>query len=67
MQNNSGNLHQMLFSRYFTEELKQRIWGKACLGKIPWVLLDYRGDVLCVCLVKYSLLVCREPGLEAKV
>ena len=59
LQNNSGNLHQILLSRYFREELKQRIGGKACLGKIPWVLLDYREDVLCVCLVKSSLLVCR--------
>ena len=35
MQNNSGNLHQILLSRYFREELKQRIWGKACPRKGP--------------------------------
>ena len=64
LQNNSGNLHQILLSRYFREELKQRIWEKACLGKIPWVLLDYRAKVLYVCLVKFSLLVCR--GVKAR-
>ena len=58
---NLGNLHQILLSRYFREELKQRIWGEACLGKISWVLLDYRAKV---CLVKFSLLVCR--GVKAR-
>ena len=33
LQNNSGNLHHILLSRCFREELKQRIWGKACPGK----------------------------------
>ena len=33
LQNNSGNVHQVLLSRYFKEELQQRMWGKACLGK----------------------------------
>ena len=27
LQNHSGNLHPMLLSRYFREELKQRVWG----------------------------------------
>ena len=27
-QNSSGNVHQILLSRYFREELKQRIWGR---------------------------------------
>ena len=33
-QNDSGNVYQ-ISSRYFREELKQRIWGKACPGKAP--------------------------------
>ena len=32
LQNNAGNVGQILLSRYFREELKQEIWGKAC----PW-------------------------------
>ena len=35
LQNNSGNVHQLLLSRYFREELKQRIWGRACPRKAP--------------------------------
>ena len=31
--NSSGNVHQILLSRYFREELKQRLCGKACPGK----------------------------------
>ena len=31
--NNSGNLPQILLSRYFREELKQNLWGKASPGK----------------------------------
>ena len=31
--NNSGNLHQMVLSRYFWEELKQRLRGKTYPGK----------------------------------
>ena len=30
--NNSGNVHQILLSRYFREELKQRLCGKAPEG-----------------------------------
>ena len=30
MQNNSGNVHQIPFSRYHRKELKQWIWGRAC-------------------------------------
>ena len=42
MQNNSRNLHQILLSRYFREEIKQRIWERG----LPWgrphgVLLGY--------------------------
>ena len=33
LQNNSENLHQILLSRYFREELQQRIWGEACAWK----------------------------------
>ena len=32
---NSGNVHQILLPMYFTEKIKQRIWGKACPRKIP--------------------------------
>ena len=35
LQNNSGNLHQILLSRYFPEELKLRIRGRVCLGQAP--------------------------------
>ena len=37
LQNDSGNVHQILLSinRYFREELKQRVWGKACPRKAP--------------------------------
>ena len=28
--------HQQLLSGYFREELKRRIWGKACPRKVPW-------------------------------
>lgn len=28
-------MHQILLSRYFREDLKQKIWGKSCLGKAP--------------------------------
>ena len=43
LQNNSGNVHQK-FSRYFREELQQRIWGKACFPhplRPHGVLLSY--------------------------
>ena len=35
LQYNSGNVRQVLLSRYFREELQQRMRGKACLGKSP--------------------------------
>ena len=34
LQNNSGNIHQILLSRYFREALKQ-FWGKACPERGP--------------------------------
>ena len=37
LQNNSGNVHQMLLSRCFREELKQETWRKACPTLVaPW-------------------------------
>ena len=36
MRNNSGSVHQILSSRFFREEPKQRRWGKACARKAPW-------------------------------
>ena len=35
LHNNSGNVHQLLLSRYFREELMQRIGRKACPRKAP--------------------------------
>ena len=37
LQNDSGNVHLILLSinRYFKEELKQSVWGKACPKKAP--------------------------------
>ena len=35
LENNSGNLHQILLSRYFREELKQRIWGEGLSWEGP--------------------------------
>ena len=35
LQNNLGNLHPILLSRYFPEKLKQRKWSKACPRKVP--------------------------------
>ena len=35
-------MHQILLSRYFRKELKQRIWGRACpLGRTHRVLFGY--------------------------
>ena len=28
LKNYSGDMHQILLSRHFTEELKQKIWGR---------------------------------------
>ena len=45
LQNNSGNIYQILLSRYFTEELKQKIWGKACPGRAHRVPLVHTRSV----------------------
>ena len=36
LQNNLGNLHQILSSKYFRDMIEQRIWEKACPGKAPY-------------------------------
>ena len=41
LQNNLGNVHQILLLNYLREELKQRMHGKACLGRSHGVLLCY--------------------------
>ena len=41
LQNNLGNVHQILLLSYLREELKQRMQGKACLGRSHGVLLCY--------------------------
>ena len=41
LQNNSGNVYQILLARYFREELKHRIRGRVCLRKAHKFLLDY--------------------------
>ena len=33
LQKNSGNMHQILSSRYFREELQQRMWEKGAVGQ----------------------------------
>ena len=35
LQNYSGNLHQIILSKNFREELKQRIWRKTCPEEGP--------------------------------
>ena len=32
LQNSSGNVHQILLSRYFRKELQQRTWGRGLPG-----------------------------------
>ena len=44
---NSGNVHQILLSRSFREELQQRIWGRD-------LALGRPHSVLCVCARKLS-------------
>ena len=41
LQNNSGNVHQTVLSRYFREELWGKIWGKAYPRELPWLWLGH--------------------------
>ena len=50
LQNKSRNVHQILLSRYFREELKQRIWGRTLSRKPPWVLLGYKSPLIFILL-----------------
>ena len=60
LQNNSGNGHQILLSRYFREELKQRIQVRPVPGKPHGVLLSYK----CISLLKFSSLQSQHEELK---
>ena len=62
LQDNSGNVHQILFSMYFRAELKVRIWGR---GLSPRVLLHYTIITDSQVHTPWNILVC--PNEEGRV
>ena len=60
LQNNLGNVHQILLLSYLREELKQRMQGKESLsGKVPWCLALLHMDFPVGPVVKTPCFHCR--------
>ena len=67
LQDNSGNVHQILFSMYFRAELKVRIWGRGLSPRVLSITPSSQIQVIQVSQVHtpWNILVC--PNEEGRV